>query len=79
MGIVREMIDAGLWLTALRLIAGNSPPKDLLRDLSDLPYASLGLPQYETERISKEYRSNAAFVARALVRAASRLISTPCP
>ncbi|HEY3455273.1 MAG TPA: hypothetical protein VGK64_11775 [Bryobacteraceae bacterium] len=27
----------------------------------------------------KEYRSNAALVAHALVRAASRLVSTPCP
>ena len=57
MGIVREMIDAGLWLTGMQLIVGNSPAKDLLRDLSDLPYASLGLPQYETERILGEHLS----------------------
>ncbi len=37
MGIVREMIDAGLWLTGMRLIVGGSPAKDLLLDLSDLP------------------------------------------
>ncbi|HXE14504.1 MAG TPA: FAD-dependent monooxygenase [Bryobacteraceae bacterium] len=54
MGIVREMIDAGLWLTGMRLIVNGAQPKDLLLDLSDLPYGHLGLPQYETERILGE-------------------------
>ncbi len=51
MGIAREMIDAGLWLTGMRSVISGHPPFDALRDLSDLPYASLGLPQYETERL----------------------------
>lgn len=51
MGVAREMIDAGLWLTGMRSVISGHPPFDTLRDLSDLPYANLGLPQYETERL----------------------------
>lgn len=51
MGIVHEAIGAGLWLTGARAIVNGAPPKDVMTDLSDLPYATLGLPQYETERI----------------------------
>ncbi|MBW6399702.1 FAD-dependent monooxygenase [Roseomonas sp. HJA6] len=51
MGVVRDMIDAGLWLNGMRSIITGHPPYDVLRDLSDLPYATLGLPQYETERL----------------------------
>lgn len=54
MGIVRETIDAGVWLIGMRLIVNGTQPKDLLLDLSDLPYGHLGLPQYETERILGE-------------------------
>jgi 2-polyprenyl-6-methoxyphenol hydroxylase-like FAD-dependent oxidoreductase len=51
MGIVRDMIDAGLWIEGLRSIIQGHPPADAVHDLSDLPYAQLGLPQYETERL----------------------------
>ncbi|MBR0649388.1 monooxygenase [Roseomonas terrae] len=51
MGIAQEMIDAGLWITGQRLIIPGRPPVDTTRDLSDLPFATLGLPQYETERL----------------------------
>jgi len=51
MGIVRQMIDAGLWLTGVRSIIHGRPVVDLSTDFADLPYAELGLPQYETERI----------------------------
>ena len=51
MGIAREMIDAGLWIEGLRSILNGGPPHDASIDLSDLPYAHLGLPQYETERV----------------------------
>lgn len=51
MGIAREAIDAGLWITGMRSVIAGHPPFDMLRDLSDLPYASLGIPQYETERV----------------------------
>lgn len=51
MGVVREMIDAGLWLEGFRSIIHGHQPSDAFVDLSDLPYAHLGLPQYETERI----------------------------
>ena len=51
MGIVREMIDAGIWIEGLRSIIHGHPAGDTHLDLSDLPYAQLGLPQYETERV----------------------------
>jgi 2-polyprenyl-6-methoxyphenol hydroxylase-like FAD-dependent oxidoreductase len=51
MGVVREMLDAGIELKGFRLEIGDKPPQDMSRDLSDLPFAQLGLPQPETERI----------------------------
>lgn len=51
MGIARSMIDAGLWIDALRSIVHGHPASDAHADFSDLPYAQLGLPQYETERL----------------------------
>ena len=51
MGVAGEMIDAGLWLDGVRMMLPEQPPRDLRRDLSDLPYAALGVPQYETERV----------------------------
>ena len=51
MGVAREMVDAGLWLRGLRSIVHGRPPLDAAVDLSFLPYAQLGLPQYETERV----------------------------
>jgi 2-polyprenyl-6-methoxyphenol hydroxylase-like FAD-dependent oxidoreductase len=55
MGIARSMIDAGLWITGLRSFITGHPPFDTRRDLSDLPYAHLGLPQYETERLLEQH------------------------
>jgi 2-polyprenyl-6-methoxyphenol hydroxylase-like FAD-dependent oxidoreductase len=55
MGIVRPMIDAGLWLEGLRMIIPGQPSRDAISDLSDLPYGNLGIPQYETERILTEH------------------------
>ncbi|MBX3732696.1 MAG: FAD-dependent monooxygenase [Verrucomicrobiae bacterium] len=50
LGIVPDLLDAGLWLTGLRSIVDG-----IVRDhpvhLDDLPYSSLAVPQYETERI----------------------------
>jgi 2-polyprenyl-6-methoxyphenol hydroxylase-like FAD-dependent oxidoreductase len=54
MGIVRPMIDAGVWITGVRSIV-NGESQDLCPDLSDLPYGMLGLPQYETERLLNEH------------------------
>jgi 2-polyprenyl-6-methoxyphenol hydroxylase-like FAD-dependent oxidoreductase len=50
MDVVRDMIDAGVWLTGRRRII-NGQVHDEFLNLADLPYAVLGLPQYETERI----------------------------
>lgn len=51
MGIAREMIDAGLWLTGLRSIVHGHAPGDAYAQYPWLPYSQLGLPQYETERV----------------------------
>jgi 2-polyprenyl-6-methoxyphenol hydroxylase-like FAD-dependent oxidoreductase len=51
MGIARDIIDAGLWLEGLRSIVHGHPPVDSHTSLPDLPYAQLGVPQYETERV----------------------------
>jgi 2-polyprenyl-6-methoxyphenol hydroxylase-like FAD-dependent oxidoreductase len=51
MGVAREAVDAGLWLRGLRSIIHGHPPVDTFEDYSSLPYAQLGLPQYETERV----------------------------
>jgi 2-polyprenyl-6-methoxyphenol hydroxylase-like FAD-dependent oxidoreductase len=51
MGIVTPMIDAGLWIDRTRRYLNHSPAQDTVRDFSDLPYSSLGIPQPETERI----------------------------
>ena len=51
MGLARDMIDAGIWIEGMRSIVDGHPPADVLLELSDLPYAELVLPQYETERL----------------------------
>ncbi|MDF2994531.1 MAG: monooxygenase [Xanthobacteraceae bacterium] len=58
MGIVRELVDAGLWLTGMRLILPGAPAKDLTLDLSDLPFAQLGAPQYATEAVLTAHLSS---------------------
>src|SRR5262245_38169066 len=55
MGIVEPMIDAGLWITGLRLIVPGQPPRDSIIDLPELPYGHLGIPQFATERICREH------------------------
>jgi 2-polyprenyl-6-methoxyphenol hydroxylase-like FAD-dependent oxidoreductase len=51
MGIAIPMIDAGLWIDRTRRYLNHSPAQDTQRDISDLPYGPLGIPQPETERI----------------------------
>lgn len=51
MGVARAAIDAGLWLDGLRSLIAGHPSHDAVTDDSDLPYASLGLPQDATERL----------------------------
>jgi 2-polyprenyl-6-methoxyphenol hydroxylase-like FAD-dependent oxidoreductase len=58
MGMVRDMIDAGLWLEGRRLIIDRQKPRDERLEFSDLPYAELGLPQYETERLLNRHLNN---------------------
>ena len=54
MGVVREMIDAGLWLRGLRSVIQGRPPVDAVADYGFLPYAPLGLPQPGLELILHE-------------------------
>ncbi len=58
MGIVRDMIEAGIWFTGLHAITPDGA-KDLVEDLSDLPYATFGLPQYSTEEVLAHHLSRA--------------------
>jgi 2-polyprenyl-6-methoxyphenol hydroxylase-like FAD-dependent oxidoreductase len=51
MGFARDMVDSGLWLTGMRSIIESYPAQDRSAPDLGLPYAELGLPQYETERI----------------------------
>ncbi len=55
MGLAREMIDAGLWLTGRRSIIQGQPPSDTYDAFPDLPYGHLGVPQYETERVLNDH------------------------
>jgi 2-polyprenyl-6-methoxyphenol hydroxylase-like FAD-dependent oxidoreductase len=53
-GVARQVIDAGLWITGMRsVVAGRGSEDMILPDLG-LPYAQLGVPQYETERVLTE-------------------------
>ncbi|MBZ9936611.1 FAD-dependent monooxygenase [Mesorhizobium sp. BR1-1-16] len=51
MGIARELIDAGIWLTGQRTEIQGAPARETLIDFSDLPYSALGVPQYSTEAV----------------------------
>lgn len=55
MGIVDAMLDAGLWLEGLRMIAPNGAVHDIAPDFSDLPYGPLSVRQPETERVLTEH------------------------
>ena len=55
MGVVRPLIDAGLWLRGTRSIINHSPAQDVETDFSDLPYGQLGIPQPDTERLLTEH------------------------
>ncbi|MEV0723838.1 FAD-dependent oxidoreductase [Micromonospora purpureochromogenes] len=53
-GIVREAMDAGIWLTGNMVFVNGVQTHQMSWELPELPYAHLGLPQYETERILTE-------------------------
>ncbi|MFI5833440.1 FAD-dependent oxidoreductase [Micromonospora sp. NPDC051300] len=50
-GVVREAMDAGIWLTGNMVFVNGAQTHRMSWELPGLPYAHLGLPQYETERI----------------------------
>ncbi len=53
-GVVREAMDAGTWLTGNMVFVNGHETHRMSWELPELPYAHLGLPQYETERILTE-------------------------
>ncbi|WP_319458392.1 FAD-dependent monooxygenase [Micromonospora sp. RTP1Z1] len=53
-GIVRDAMDAGIWLTGNMVFVNGAETHRMSWELPELPYAHLGLPQYETERILTE-------------------------
>jgi 2-polyprenyl-6-methoxyphenol hydroxylase-like FAD-dependent oxidoreductase/heme-degrading monooxygenase HmoA len=53
-GIVREAMDAGIWLTGQMVLVNGEEAGRMSWELPELPYAHLGLPQYETERLLTE-------------------------
>ena len=59
LGVARDAIDAGIWIEGTRQVAVGGPTADVARDFSDLPYGSLGLPQYETERVLTQHLARA--------------------
>jgi 2-polyprenyl-6-methoxyphenol hydroxylase-like FAD-dependent oxidoreductase len=59
MGIVRDMIDAGVWLDCARSLVDGQIVESRI-DLSDLPFSALGLPQNHTERLLTRHLSSFA-------------------
>jgi 2-polyprenyl-6-methoxyphenol hydroxylase-like FAD-dependent oxidoreductase/heme-degrading monooxygenase HmoA len=53
-GIARDAMDAGIWLTGQMVFVNGAETHRMSWELPGLPYAHLGLPQYETERILTE-------------------------
>ncbi|MEH0841155.1 FAD-dependent monooxygenase [Micromonospora sp. CPCC 205711] len=53
-GIARDAMDAGIWLTGNMVFVNGRETHRMSWELPELPYAHLGLPQYETERILTE-------------------------
>ena len=53
-GIVRDAMDAGIWLTGQMVFVNGEETHRMSWELPELPYAHLGLPQYETERLLTE-------------------------
>jgi 2-polyprenyl-6-methoxyphenol hydroxylase-like FAD-dependent oxidoreductase/heme-degrading monooxygenase HmoA len=52
MGIVREAMDTGTWLHGQTVFVNGKQTHQVdWANLPELPYAHLGLPQYETERL----------------------------
>lgn len=51
MGIARQMIEAGIWITGRHVIINGEALPDTMADLHGLPYGNLSVPQPVTEAI----------------------------
>lgn len=51
MDLSDAMIGSGLWLRGMRSVIAGGPAQDAVRPELPIPYAELGIPQYETEAI----------------------------
>ncbi len=51
MGVVRAAVDAGIWFNGQIVVINGRQTHRVEWNLPELPYAHLGLPQYDTERI----------------------------
>ena len=66
-GIVEEAINAGIWLHGQTVFVNGKQTHQVdWAGLSELPYAHLGLPQYETERILTDKLSRWGFGSSAV-------------
>ncbi|MBB5872847.1 2-polyprenyl-6-methoxyphenol hydroxylase-like FAD-dependent oxidoreductase/heme-degrading monooxygenase HmoA [Allocatelliglobosispora scoriae] len=65
LGIVQEAMNAGVWLHGQTVYVNGELTHQIGWDLPDLPYAHLGLPQYDTERLlGKRLREQGVAVER---------------
>ncbi|MFG1955135.1 FAD-dependent oxidoreductase [Micromonospora sp. NPDC048830] len=53
-GVVRDAMNTGIWLTGNMVFVNGVQTHRMSWELPELPYAHLGLPQYETERLLTE-------------------------
>jgi 2-polyprenyl-6-methoxyphenol hydroxylase-like FAD-dependent oxidoreductase/heme-degrading monooxygenase HmoA len=66
-GIAREAMDVGIWLHGQTVFVNGKQTHQVDWNLPDLPYAHLGLPQYETERLlTDRLRQHGVVIERGL-------------
>jgi 2-polyprenyl-6-methoxyphenol hydroxylase-like FAD-dependent oxidoreductase len=53
LGLVEQAIDAGVWLTGIRVFNDGKPAQAMEIPAAGFPYGALSLAQFETERHSK--------------------------
>lgn len=54
LGLVEQAIDAGVWLTGIRVFNDGKPAQAMEIPAAGFPYGALSLAQFETERLLEE-------------------------